>query len=271
MGTVSPQTRQILSTGAINVYHMSALRHGRSVKVIIIIMIMSSAFITICPSWSALCLMLIAMLLCVTNFVCLRVTTLHQMTPSHFSNCFSISLVNLPPQFSPTTQYFAVLDETLELTIDAVDPESMPITFSLMDGSPSKAVVRGDVLIWNVTNDAKTQFFLKATDACQATSYVNITVSLDVCQCQNNGRCVPHPNNPRGSGFYECQCVPGYTGDKCETNIDDCRSYPCVRGNNDTIVVTPLAFARETFYAWVILRLSFTSSVAKCHSLFCYS
>jgi len=123
-----------------------------------------------------------------------------------------------------------VLQETLELPVDVVDPEGMPVTFSLMDGSPSQALVIGNVLIWNATNDAKTQFFLKATDACQATSYVNITVSLVVCQCQNNGSCVPHPNKPRGSGFYVCQCVPGYTGDKCEANIDECQAYPCLRG-----------------------------------------
>ena len=145
---------------------------------------------------------------------------------------FSLSLVNLPPGFSPTTQYYAVLKETLELTIDVVDPEGMPVTVQLMGGSPSKAKMRDNVLIWNVTNNAKTTFFLKAMDACQATSVVHITVSLVVCQCQNNGSCVPHPNKPRGSGFYECQCVPGFTGDICETNIDDCRSYPCARGND---------------------------------------
>ena len=143
--------------------------------------------------------------------------------------CF-VALVNLPPTFPSTTQYFAVFRETLALPVDFVDPEGMPVTVSLMDGSPSKAVVRDNVLIWNVTNNAKTQFFLKATDACQANSDVDITVSLVVCQCQNNGSCVPHPNKPRGSGFYECQCVPGYTGDTCETNIDECQSYPCFRG-----------------------------------------
>ena len=139
-------------------------------------------------------------------------------------------LVNLPPTFPSTTQYFALPQETLELPVDFVDPEGMPVTVSLMDGSPSEAKVRDNVLIWNVTNNAETQFFLKAVDACAATNYVNVTVSLVVCQCQNNGSCVPHSNKPRGSGFYECHCVPGYTGSECETNIDECQSYPCFRG-----------------------------------------
>ena len=107
----------------------------------------------------------------------------------------------------------------------------MPVTVSLMEGSPTKASVFANVLTWNATNDATpTQFLLKATDACQATSFANISVSLVVCQCQNNGTCVPHPNKPRGSGLYECDCLPGFTGDKCETNIDECQSFPCFRG-----------------------------------------
>ena len=139
-------------------------------------------------------------------------------------------LANLPPTFSPTTEYFAVSGEALQLTIDVVDPEGMPVTLSLMQGSPTKASVVDKDLIWNATNDTSTQFFLKATDACQATSYANISVSLVVCPCQNNGTCMPHPNKPRGSGFYACNCMPGLTGESCETNIDECRSFPCIRG-----------------------------------------
>lgn len=143
---------------------------------------------------------------------------------------FFFRLVNLSPTIPSTTQYYAVLQETLQLPVYFVDPEGMPVTVSLMDGSPRNAIVRDNVVIWNATNNAKTQFFLKATDACQATSYVNITVSLAICQCHNNGSCVPHPNKPRGSGFYECQCIPGFTGDKCDTDINECQSYPCFRG-----------------------------------------
>ena len=140
--------------------------------------------------------------------------------------------MNLPPQFSQTNQYYALFQETLELSIDVSDPEGMPVTVSLMIGSPSEAVVRDNVLLWNATSDSKTLFFLQAKDACQAISTFNITVSLVFCQCQNKGSCLPHPNKPRGSGFYQCNCGSGFTGDNCETNIDECQSYPCLRGND---------------------------------------
>ena len=104
-----------------------------------------------------------------------------------------------------------------------------------MDGSPSEAIIRDNVLVWNASNSPNTQFKLQATDACQAVSMTNITISLVVCPCQNNGKCIPHPGRPRGSGLYQCNCAPGFTGDACGTNIDECRSYPCVKGNYPTI------------------------------------
>ena len=137
--------------------------------------------------------------------------------------------MNLPPQFLSTNKYFALSQEDLELGIDVSDPERMPVTLTLTDGSPTKAVMRGNILLWNATDDANTRFSLKATDACGAVSTLNITVNLVACQCQN-GSCVPHRNKPRGSGFYECNCIPGFTGAKCDTNIDDCQSYPCLQG-----------------------------------------
>ena len=30
--------------------------------------------------------------------------------------------------------------------------------------------------------------------------------------------------------MYKCTCTPGWTGVNCQTDIDECLSYPCVNG-----------------------------------------
>lgn len=32
------------------------------------------------------------------------------------------------------------------------------------------------------------------------------------------------------AGGFTCECIPGFTGDFCETNIDECASSPCING-----------------------------------------
>lgn len=44
--------------------------------------------------------------------------------------------------------------------------------------------------------------------------------------CQNGATCV----SDRTSLTYDCQCVTGYTGILCETNIDDCQPNSCLNG-----------------------------------------
>ena len=67
---------------------------------------------------------------------------------------------------------------------------------------------------------------------------------IDPCDsspCANNGSCVPGMGPPRSRVDYTCQCVAGYTGSRCEVNIDDCQSaiYPnnsmCVDGVNSYV------------------------------------
>jgi len=42
--------------------------------------------------------------------------------------------------------------------------------------------------------------------------------------CENGGTCENNSNS------YTCQCQPGFTGDRCETQIDNCAAAPCQNG-----------------------------------------
>jgi EGF-like domain/Human growth factor-like EGF len=52
-------------------------------------------------------------------------------------------------------------------------------------------------------------------------------VEIDDCDpnpCANGGTCTD------GSQSYACSCPQGFTGDTCETDVDDCAGMPCVNG-----------------------------------------
>ncbi|KAB0352879.1 hypothetical protein FD754_017736 [Muntiacus muntjak] len=46
----------------------------------------------------------------------------------------------------------------------------------------------------------------------------------DLNPCQHESQCVGTPDGPR------CECAPGYTGDNCSENQDDCRDHRCQNG-----------------------------------------
>ncbi|XP_068711982.1 von Willebrand factor D and EGF domain-containing protein-like [Montipora foliosa] len=151
-----------------------------------------------------------------------------QCIPEVNTNTWTKRQVNLPPNVTSQTNYYVVYGENFKLPIEAIDPEGMPVTISLMKGSPKEAFIRKNVLYWNVTTNQTTHFSFNATDACRASATLNITVTVNVCPCNNRGRCIPQ--DPRGQGIYACLCSPGYTGQYCNTEIDECASYPCLRG-----------------------------------------
>ena len=70
------------------------------------------------------------------------------------------------------------------------------------------------------------------TDDCRCECYPGY--SGDTCD-ENIDDCAPNPCQNGGTcidgiNYYNCTCVVGFNGTDCETNIDDCRPNPCKNG-----------------------------------------
>lgn len=42
--------------------------------------------------------------------------------------------------------------------------------------------------------------------------------------CFNGGKCI------NGKNWFQCECLPGFTGPDCRLNVDECASNPCAQG-----------------------------------------
>ena len=128
-------------------------------------------------------------------------------------------------------QRYALLGEDLQLQLEGENPEERPFVISMMSGSPPGAKLTDQgVLQWRPQSTVKEKFYFKATDECNASSTFEMSVEILTCPCTDKGVCLPDPNHPRGSGMYYCECQPGYEGQRCEREIDECLSNPCVHG-----------------------------------------
>ncbi|XP_078571537.1 von Willebrand factor D and EGF domain-containing protein-like [Branchiostoma floridae x Branchiostoma japonicum] len=153
-----------------------------------------------------------------------------QCLPLLSNQTFSERPVNLPPSIVSPTQIIKVNGENLTSTVVANDPESRPVTITITTGNSHGITIDGDQFLWKTEHPVGSFLeTVKVSDECGAFDAQNFTFTTMACPCQNNGRCVPDPNMPRGQGHYTCEC-PGYTGQWCEQEIDECQSNPCHNG-----------------------------------------
>ncbi|XP_019622003.1 PREDICTED: neurogenic locus notch homolog protein 2-like [Branchiostoma belcheri] len=153
-----------------------------------------------------------------------------QCLPQFSNTTWSNRQNNSPPSFTTSPTITKLPDENLTMALSAVDPEGRPLTFSLVtSGGPGVTVKPDGELTW--IGDFTTTFDISVTvqDECGSSAEQTFQLTTTTCDCQNGGLCVPDPDKPRGQGYYNCVC-PGYTGQLCETEIDECQSNPCSNG-----------------------------------------
>ena len=65
---------------------------------------------------------------------------------------------------------------------------------------------------------------------CNRQGYEGERCQFETSGCAPFNPCFRGTCQELGRGNYRCNCQPGFTGSKCETDVDECLSQPCQNG-----------------------------------------
>uniref|UniRef100_A0A3Q2FGV5 von Willebrand factor D and EGF domains n=1 Tax=Cyprinodon variegatus TaxID=28743 RepID=A0A3Q2FGV5_CYPVA len=165
---------------------------------------------------------------------------------------------NEPPSFQPPQiPLRSFQGENFLYQLQAQDPEGSPVLFSLVSAPKGASLTPAGLLMWKASFEpTDTQsFHFTMTDACSAKT--TASVSVHFCDCLNMASCITNRIFPIGSGEYVCVCPDGFTGRRCDVDIDDCRPNPCRLGrcidgpNSFSCICPPGMTGRRS---WVFLN-----------------
>uniref|UniRef100_A0A4W6CPL1 von Willebrand factor D and EGF domains n=1 Tax=Lates calcarifer TaxID=8187 RepID=A0A4W6CPL1_LATCA len=151
--------------------------------------------------------------------------------PDSSKHTWSIAEKNTPPVLQSMPFHLQSFQgENFMYQLQAQDPEGSAVFFTLISGPEGASLSPAGLLTWKATaetTDTHT-FRFTVTDDCNAET--RASVSVRSCECLNGAPCVTNVNLPVGSGEYLCVCLDGFTGERCEVDIDDCKPNPCRLG-----------------------------------------
>ncbi|XP_030605963.1 von Willebrand factor D and EGF domain-containing protein [Archocentrus centrarchus] len=115
--------------------------------------------------------------------------------------------------------------------LNARDPEGSTVLFTLVSGPEGASLSPAGLLMWKAESTGRHTFQFAVTDDCNTETRASVEVYVRSCECRNGAPCVANVNLPAGSGAYVCVCPDGFTGERCEVDVDDCKPNPCRLGH----------------------------------------
>ncbi|XP_034537476.1 mucin-like protein [Notolabrus celidotus] len=140
---------------------------------------------------------------------------------------------NMPPIVTEPTVIHCKINSTVNIQIEAQDPNGDPITYSLLYPRPPRASIgSGDGLLsWMPLSTQPVQLTLRVSDDLSSSLFTPI---LRVCNCLNGGSCQYDSvteNHLHGKfQVVGCLCPGGFSGKFCGSSVNVCRGRPCFRG-----------------------------------------
>ncbi|XP_034729420.1 von Willebrand factor D and EGF domain-containing protein isoform X1 [Etheostoma cragini] len=151
--------------------------------------------------------------------------------PDSSKHTWSIAEKNGPPALqSLPVHLWSFQGENLIYQLKARDPEGSAVHFTLESGPEGASLSPAGLLMWKTETTDTHTFQFTVTDDCNAETRASIQVSVRSCECLNGASCETNSKLPAGSGEYLCVCLHGFTGERCEVDIDDCKPNPCRLG-----------------------------------------
>ncbi|CAJ1066921.1 fibrillin-1 [Xyrichtys novacula] len=140
---------------------------------------------------------------------------------------------NMPPIVTKPTVIQCRVNSTVNIQIEAQDPNGDSITYSLLYPRPPRASIgSGDGLLSLILLSTQpVQLTIRVKDELSSSLFTPI---LKVCNCLNGGSCQfdsVTENHLHGKfQVVGCLCPEGFSGKFCGSTADVCRGRPCFQG-----------------------------------------
>ena len=81
------------------------------------------------------------------------------------------------------------------------------------------------------------------------------------CDSWNFSECILPGTCKDGINNYNCKCERGFTGFNCEQEIDECLSFPCIKGNKTGPPYYPFTLTTKLLHIQSSVKIVLNSSV----------